>query len=116
MDCASRNLDDEEMSRILTAFVKHSDPGRFRLLHLRENQLSRVPQEVRSFTQLTRVNLGNNKIQTIESDDFKFPSENTGHSLELWLNSNELKKIEPGALDGTLISTKYSSNFPNLKL
>ena len=74
VDCASRHLDDDEMSRILDAFVKHSDPGRFRLLHLRDNQLSRVPQQVRSFSQLTRVNLGNNKIQTIKSDDFNLVS------------------------------------------
>lgn len=74
-------------------------------MHLRDNQLSHVPQQVRYFSQLTRVNLGNNKIETIKSDDFNFPSQNTGHSLELWLNSNELKKIEAGAFDGMLIST-----------
>ena len=91
------------MSGILDSFVTHSDTGRFRLLHLRDNQLRHVPKQVRQFTQLTRVNLGNNQIYSIKSGDFNFPTtQNTGQSLELWLNSNGLKKIEAGALNGIL--------------
>ena len=99
------------MSRILDQFVAHSDTERFRLLHLRDNQLSHVPKQVHLFTQLTRVNLGNNKIRSIKSGDFNFPStaNNFGQSLELWLNSNELKKIEPGALDGIEINLQFIS-------
>ena len=81
--------------------------NKLRLLDLRSNQLSHVPKQIRLFTQLTRVNLGNNKIRSIKSEDFKFSQiiDGTYNSkgLQLWLNDNHLRTIEPRALEGITI-------------
>ena len=81
--------------------------NKLRLLDLRSNQLSHVPKQIRLFTQLTQVNLGNNKIRSIKLEDFNFSQiidgTNNNKGLQLWLNDNHLRTIEPRALEGITI-------------
>jgi len=88
------------MSRILETFLSSGNVNRLRLLNLKNNQLTHVPNQIRLFSHLTRLNLGRNKIRSI-IEDFNFSKISTDDGgIQLWLNDNYLKYIEPGALMG----------------
>ena len=104
LDCSSQGLDDSQADRVLNLFVSlHSAASRLRLLNLRGNRLTKIPKQVRLFPNLNRLNLGSNKIYSIASNDFNFINNSARGDMELWLNNNQLKTIEPGALTGTNI-------------
>ena len=101
LDCSSLNLDDWQTSRILETFLSSGNVNRLRLLNLKNNQLTHVPNQIRLFSHLTRLNLGRNKIRSIKSEDFNFSKVSTDDGgIQLWLNDNYLRYIEPGALLG----------------
>ena len=101
LDCSSLNLDDWQTSRILETFLSSGNVNRLRLLNLKNNQLTHVPNQIRLFSHLTRLNLGRNKIRSIKSEDFNFSKVSTDDGgIQLWLNDNYLRHIEPCALLG----------------
>ena len=94
-------MDDWQTSRILETFLSSGNVNRLRLLNLKNNQLTHVPNQIRLFSHLTRLNLGRNKIRSIKSEDFNFSKVSTDDGgIQLWLNDNYLRYIEPGALLG----------------
>lgn len=93
--CHSVDLNDFDASFILDSFginqLKH--------LSLKNNRLTRVPNQVKLFSRLNRVILSHNGIQTIPFGAFNF----TETPLEyLSLANNLLVDIEPGAFQGIL--------------
>ena len=91
--CHSVDLNDFDAGFILDSFgidqLKH--------LSLKNNRLTRVPDQVKLFNRLNRVILSHNGIQTLPFGAFNF----TETPLEyLSLANNLLDRIEPGAFQG----------------
>jgi len=101
--CDNLNLNDEEASHILTSFISNnSDFSFLRVVSFKRNLLTRIPHEIRHFPRLTQMNFGNNQIDTIRAVDFNFTSPIIyNHEIVLiFLYSNKINYIEPGAFDG----------------
>lgn len=111
LDCNSKDLDDDNVSRILDVFTAHHSDNLLRLISLRDNRLTKVPPQIRFFSKLNRLNLGYNRLSSIKVGDFNFSStEFNRQNVRLWLNHNEIRFIEPGALAGIFISKRIIQN------
>ena len=112
-DCTELYLGDEKISQVLDAFISTPGVSPLRELYLYKNNLTRIPDQVRHFTELDRVDLGSNEIKTIEKGSLNFT-----RTLGLFtLNDNKMITIESGAFDGTTVQN-YSDfvNYINLNL
>lgn len=94
--CHSVDLNDFDAGFILDSFginqLKH--------LSLKNNRLTRVPDQVKLFSRLNRVILSHNGIQILPSGAFNF----TETPLEyLSLANNLLQDIQPGAFQGIVM-------------
>ena len=99
--CASAsNLTDSQVSDILDAYLSSPGVSPVGYLYLSNNRLlTRVPVQVKSFTQLEEAYLYDNSITSIESGAFSAPDDaNPLYLLELY--GNQLTTIEPGAFKG----------------
>ena len=94
--CFNRNLTDSKVSAILDAFLTTPGVSPVDYLDLSGNLLTRVPNQIKSFTHLGVVHLKKNAITSIESGDFDFQS--TVNPLQnLILENNQITTIAPGA-------------------
>ena len=99
LDSYSNYLNDSQASDILDAYLATpnvSPEGRLELMY---NQLTRVPVQMKSFTQLEYASLHQNLITLIESGTFSAPDDD----YPLWyfdLSYNKLTTIAPGASKG----------------
>ena len=85
------------------------------VLQSSNNLLTRVPDKIKSFTQLEYAFLYNNLFTTIESDAFNAPAD-APYPLAglLSLAANQLTTIEPGAFKGSnFISYFINSEIPS---
>ena len=98
--CTGRNLNDSEMSRILEAFLDHPNVSALGKLSLSNNRLTKIPKQIRQFTQLDYVNLDYNEIASIKKGDFYFRKT----LKKLLLGGNWLTFIEPGAFQGLMFT------------
>ena len=97
-NCDELYLGDEKMSQVLDAFISTSGVSPLRELHLFRNNLTRIPDQIRHFTELNRVILNSNEIQSIKNGSFHFTP-----TLDIFtLRSNKITTIEPGAFDGII--------------
>ena len=97
-DCIELNLGDEKISQVLDAFISTPGVSPLRELYLYKNNLTRIPDQVRHFTELDHVFLESNEIKTIEKGSLNFT-----RTLYLFtLNDNKMITIEPGAFSGTV--------------
>ena len=80
-------------------------------LQLDNNDLTKVPDEIRLFNQLTSVELTGNKITSISSGAFDIQTES--EAVKLYLDNNDaLTEIKPGAFQGeTELKLIFSNNF-----
>ena len=92
--CDNDQLDDVNASRILSAFISTSSKfvSPLREIFFFNNNLTRVPDEVRLFNNLDSITLGNNPIQSIESGSF-----NLTRKLNYLAMGNSVNNIRPGA-------------------
>ena len=112
-ECDELYLGDEKISQVLDAFISTPGVSPLRELYLYKNNLTRIPDQIRHFTELDRVTLESNEIKTIEKGSLNFT-----RTLGLFkLNDNKMITIESGAFDGTTVQN-YSDfvNYINLNL
>jgi hypothetical protein len=94
-NCTELYLGDEKISQVLDAFISTPGVSPLRELYLYKNNLTRIPDQIRHFTELDRVELGSNEIKTIEKGSLNFT-----RTLGLFkLNDNKMITIESGAFD-----------------
>ena len=101
LNCLGQNLTDLETSLILDAFLltTHPNISPVGLLDFEFNNLTRVPSQIKSFTQLQTVYLNGNALTSIDLTTFNFKNiSNPLHRLDLYTNS--LKTIAPGTFRG----------------
>jgi len=98
LDCNSQVLGDDNISRILSTFLPFEEKlGR---IHLSNNSLSKVPEEINQFTHLAYVELMWNRIRSIKSGAFKFPDKVVKPGY-VDLGYNQISLIENGAFQGS---------------
>jgi len=100
LDCYNKNLDDARTGRILSAFLQDgiSPLGAVRLW---ANQLTRVPDQIKLFAQLSYADFLNNPITSIQANSFNF----IVRLENLNLGYNRISSIEPGAFQGLNLVT-----------
>ena len=99
IDCQNRNLSDSKISEILDVFLTTTNNiSPVSQIDLTSNQLTRIPRQIRSFSQLEDVFLIDNPIKSIEWGDFN----TTGHNPSIFIG-NQLTTIAPGAFTGLVI-------------
>lgn len=91
------------MSAILSGILSDSGASPTSVLFLNNNNLTKVPEEIRLFKDIVNVDLSFNQIGSVPTGSFDlsplFPS-NT--QRELNLNYNPLDSIESGAFQGLI--------------
>ena len=95
LDCNNKNLDDTKLSLILNYFLA---PGISPLgaLILSQNQLTKIPDQIKQFDKLNYVDLDQNKMQSVASGAITF----TKLQNSISLGFNQLSTISPGAFQG----------------
>lgn len=112
LNCRNSSLTDSSMNEILDALLAKPNATSLSHLHLSENNLTRVPDQVKRFTQLKSVDLSDNRIVTIQSGTFVSHQQ----QMMIFLNGNQISRIEPEAFQGlsyliylfSLIITNYN--------
>ena len=101
LNCAGKGLTDSRASEILQFFLTTPNVSPLGRLDMNNNPLlTRIPSEIKLFTQLGNfVQLNDNSITSIESDAFQFLDE-ANPIQNFYLNSNKLTTIVPGAFKG----------------
>ena len=97
--CTSQHLTDSQTSAILDAYLATPNVSPVGGIDLYNNLLTRVPVQVKSFTQLQFVNFDDNSITSIESGAFNLADAANPLSF-LDLGFNQLTTIAPGAFKG----------------
>ena len=97
--CSSVGATDNTVSAAFDAFVKTSDVSPVSYLYLHNNSLTRVPDQVKSFTQLRYVDYWNNQIALIDAGAFNL-QDASNPLLALSLYDSQLTTIPPGAFKG----------------
>jgi len=105
IDCFSVSATDTTANDALDAFVKMPDVSSVSYLYLHNNSLTRIPDQVKSFTQLKFVDFWNNKIASIGAGAFNL-EDASNPLLTLSLYDNQLTAIAPGAFKGSILSLK----------
>ena len=95
LNCNGLNLGDEKISRILDQFISTPGLSPFKELLLTNNNLTRIPHQIRHFTELNRVYLDYNEIGSIKKGFFNLNNPN-----RLSMTYNKINYIEPGAFSG----------------
>ena len=97
LNCRGKMLDDSRVSEILDAFISTPGVSPLTSLNLWQNQLTRVPLQVKLLNQLEHLDLESNKITTVKSGAFK-----SNQLLSVFLSDNQLTSIDPGAFQGEI--------------
>ena len=104
LDCANKKLSDSNVSNILDLFIMTPGLSPLGRLDLYNNQLTRVPSQIKFFPQLEEIRLFFNAITSVESGAFNFIKPTTviypHYFVYLELSINQLVTIAPGAFKG----------------
>ena len=117
--CDNMNLEDDQMSRILTAFLSSEVNRNYtRRIDLDDNLLTKIPSEIYQFKQLQKVWMTNNKIKSIGPRQLNLntfsttglPSAFYGNQTPgtrrltrfIYLSYNQISEITAGALEGIM--------------
>jgi len=96
LDCGNAQLGDYRVSQMLKLFINRPDISPLSGVYLAYNKLTRIPDEISQLNQLHTVYLHGNDLYAIQSTAFNFSP-----TLKvLYLGSNSLDNIEPGAFSG----------------
>jgi len=72
LDCGSKNLGDDLAGEILNASITPQSLTLLYRIHLGGNKLTRVPNQISTFRQLTYVDLSISKITSVKAEAFNF--------------------------------------------
>lgn len=90
-------LSDQMADNILNSVASSSSAaGALEMLWLANNQLTRVPTQLTSFSRMIQLDLSNNSFPVLSSGSFSF----NAPVDYLYLESNTINSIEPGAFQG----------------
>ena len=105
--CREMKLTDSQVSDILDAYLTTPNVSQVGQLLLNYNELlTRVPVQMKSFTQLSETFLSYNSFTSIELGAFNFTDDaNPLHYLDLGFN--QLTTIAPGAFKGSNFSFRF---------
>ena len=107
LNCYFRNLNDSQASAILDAYLNTPNVSPVGQLLLNYNELlTRVPVQMKSFTQLSETFLSYNSFTSIESGAFNF-TDGANPLQYLDLGFNQLTTIAPGAFKGSNFSFRF---------
>lgn len=87
----------------MDAFLSNPDVSPLLSVDLQQNQLTEVPNQLRFFEKLVRVNLNQNGIRTVKEGSFKFVPQNHQEDrsrMDVYLDENQISSIEPNAFQG----------------
>jgi Leucine-rich repeat (LRR) protein len=96
LNCRNSSLTDSSVNEILDALLAKPNSTSLSHLYLSENNLTRVPDQVKLFAQLKSVDLSDNRIAAIQSGAF----ESHQQQMMIFLNGNHINRIEPEAFQG----------------
>ena len=94
--CYDRGLGDEKISQLLDQFISTPGVGALRELYLWNNNLTRIPDQIRHFTELDDMDLSWNEIRLVKKGSFNLIQ----HLERLLLYNNMISSIESGAFNG----------------
>ena len=97
LNCNGLNLGDEKISRILDQFISTPGLSPFTELLLTNNNLTRIPEQIRHFNQLSGLRLDSNQIRSIKKGSFNSIDRPLSR---LSMKNNMINCIEPGAFSG----------------
>lgn len=97
-------LGDEAVSEMLGALIASPVAERLTYLNLRENALTRIPEQISRLPKLRDLNLAYNKISSIGKSSLKLASDQVA---TLYLFGNHLTSIGPNAFEGTILLSIY---------
>jgi len=108
--CIGLNLDDQQVSRILSAFLSSEvNQNMTRRINLQVNQLTKIPREISRFKRLQKALFNGNKITSLSREDFNFLPTSSSSFVEndrnprlyryIDISNNPLHTIEPGTFD-----------------
>ena len=108
VECSNHNLDDAKISSILNSFLA---PGMSPLgaLILTNNQLTKIPDQLKQFNQLTYVDLDKNKIPSLAAGALSL----TAKIGTINVGFNQLITIAPGTFVGSYGSGSYIGLYSN---
>ena len=100
LDCYYKELTDSQVSDILDAYLATPNVSPVGQLRMGSNTLlTRIPVQMKSFTQLVVAAITVNPITSIESGAFNF-ADDTNPLKTLSFSSDQVTTIEPGAFKG----------------
>lgn len=107
LNCDSRNLDDQTASDLLDSFLAHQGDGQpvIRALRMEYNFLTKIPEQIKLFSELQELYLYENDIETISTGSLTFNAAEKIVGL-----GTKIKTIEPGAFVGKFYKT-YKLNY-----
>lgn len=106
-------MDGETVEAILESLLAVTASGleqnRLSVLNLSKNRLTRIPPQIRSFSQLNRIRMAENNISIVHGGSFNFRVSVSpqGDYPGIDLAFNTLTNIEPDAFQGTPVHTFY---------
>ncbi|KAI9554619.1 hypothetical protein GHT06_019892 [Daphnia sinensis] len=104
-------LSDQMADNILNAMASSSSAASsLEMLWLASNQLTRVPAQLTSFSRLIQLDLSNNSFPVLSSGSFSF----NAPVDYLYLESNTINSIEPGAFQGDFTRGRIYLRFNSL--
>ena len=95
LSLSNNQLDDAAANQVLRSFSTSS--GSVTVISLTNNKLTKIPDQLRTFTKLSYLSLEDNNIPTIGSNQISL----SAATVEaLYLTNIQLTTVEPGALQG----------------
>ena len=97
--CGNNNLTDDRASEILDVFLTSSRVSPVSVLEMALTLMTRVPDQIQQFTQVTGIDLNFNNIATVEAGSFNFTDGVNNLQFFNMANMN-LETIAPATFKG----------------
>ena len=97
LSLSGSKLGDQAVSDLLDAIVASPVADTLTYLNLRDNGMTKIPEQISRLTNLKDLNLAHNSISLLDNGSLNLVASKVG---TVYLFSNELRAIEPVALKG----------------
>lgn len=103
LDCYSVTLTDKRLSEISDAFLytPNVSPMNAFLVISTQGGVTRVPNQIKLFPELSAIDLYDVQLTSIRKGDFNLEASKTEFLTSLILSANQISTIAPGAFKGT---------------